>query len=785
MGDGPLDAEIVLIGESVGDRELKKGLPFVGPTGSLLMRKMDEVGIFRSNVRLDNVVQVKPPGGTVAALYLDGNKRRNPSLELREWFDDCRERIKGLSPNVLVAVGEVALQCLTGLQGITRWQCSILESFNGVKTIPLIHPSAVLRSPDKDYGQNMNDLQIGLRKVAEEAKKPDTNLPVRNYVIEPTLEQTINYLHMCRNPESTSFLSIDIETVKGAPILLSIAIAPDPMNAICIPFAVPGGSYWMEEDEVIIWKELYKTLNGIQGKIFQNFIFDTLVLAKHGLPTRNLYFDTMLAEGVMYSELRKGLHVLARKYTREPYWKDDRKEWAATAASSTLWAYNAKDAAVTYEIAMRQLEELERTGMKDYFFNHTMKLCEPVYNMCVRGMRIDAEAYQKVTKNVRKACTSLEDELSGVVGGYINVASPKQVKEYFVKKGYKLERKKTAAGIKETTDKTALVKMRKKYPGDDSIRIMLDIREKSKLLSSYLKESMTDSDGRLRSSCNVEGTETGRFSVSMTAWKTGFNTQTMPPDIRNIVIPDKDMTLVSCDLERAEYFVVAWLSGDPLLTEELETGVNLHHSMGSQIAGYNIDDIKESDPEKYQKFYDIGKRTNHGHNYSMGTITFQDYVLKETGIILDRSTAKRYLELRTQRYPYIRSWHQEIKEEVTRTRCLTNPFGRKRWFFGRVGDYMFREAYAFLPQSTVTHVIKIGLLNIYEKHPWMQLLQEGHDSLLYQVPADREVEALKVLGNATTVPFDLKGKERVIPVSVYSGPNWRDLKEPQNGEEAK
>jgi uracil-DNA glycosylase family protein len=56
-GDGPSDADVMVVGEQPGDVEDKEGLPFVGPAGKLLGRALEEAGVGASDVFRTNVVK--------------------------------------------------------------------------------------------------------------------------------------------------------------------------------------------------------------------------------------------------------------------------------------------------------------------------------------------------------------------------------------------------------------------------------------------------------------------------------------------------------------------------------------------------------------------------------------------------------------------------------------------------------------------------------------------------------------------------------------------------------
>jgi len=58
------------------------------------------------------------------------------------------------------------------------------------------------------------------------------------------------------------------------------------------------------------------------------------------------------------------------------------------------------------------------------------------------------------------------------------------------------------------------------------LQLILKLREKDKLLSSYLK--VTLSDGKIRSMYRVDGTESGRLSAKKFVDDSGLNIQTIP-----------------------------------------------------------------------------------------------------------------------------------------------------------------------------------------------------------------------------------------------------------------
>lgn len=143
---------------------------------------------------------------------------------------------------------------------------------------------------------------------------------------------------------------------------------------------------------------------------------------------------------------------------------------------------------------------------------------------------------------------------------------------------------------------------------------------------------------------------------------------------------------------------------------------------------------------------------------------------------------------------------QEMIKEILRKNntTLTNLFGRKYTFKSRWGDDLFRDAFAFIPQSTVADKInRHGILYIYYNndlfHP-VELLNQIHDSILFQIPLsvgwEEHCRMLKLLVESLESPLEWRGRSFKIPAEVKMLPvNMRDgvtvsPQAPENLEEA-
>ena len=159
LGEGPLPAELMLVGEQPGDQEDKAGKPFVGPAGRLLDKALDEAGIRRDGAYLTNAVKHfkwKARGPR----RIHDKPSWTEQVACRPWLE---EELALAQPRVLVLLGATAAQTLLGRDfRITRSRGVPLDSDLAGLVLATIHPSAVLRADDRDemYAGLVQDLRV-------------------------------------------------------------------------------------------------------------------------------------------------------------------------------------------------------------------------------------------------------------------------------------------------------------------------------------------------------------------------------------------------------------------------------------------------------------------------------------------------------------------------------------------------------------------------------------------------------------------------------------------------
>ncbi|WP_415487050.1 uracil-DNA glycosylase [Candidatus Hikarchaeum yamanae] len=141
-GDGKMNAEILFVGEGPGREEDISGKPFVGRSGLVLDRSLQENGISRGDVRITNCVRCRPP------------ENRNPSKkELSNCKNHLYTEIALVDPKLIVALGRVPSEHLLQREVLVTKEAGEVELANieGVDRSILIciHPAATLYNPNQ------------------------------------------------------------------------------------------------------------------------------------------------------------------------------------------------------------------------------------------------------------------------------------------------------------------------------------------------------------------------------------------------------------------------------------------------------------------------------------------------------------------------------------------------------------------------------------------------------------------------------------------------------------
>ena len=798
-GDGPPTARVMIVGEMWGHSEQRDGRPFAGGSGEELNRMLHEAGLLRSECFVTNVVNAMPPAGLIESWIPKKKKEITSKMVsirgkmcdpiIRQGIDALRDEIKLVKPNLIIAAGNTALWALTGMEGILKWRGSQLMMDGELqplghprrKVIPIIHPAMVFR----DWSLRRIIIQDLRRAAKEVATEEYSNVPQWNFITRPTLNEAVQkldwlYWHITR-ASSPVWVDFDLETKVGH--IESAALSWSLTEAICLPFMTREDrrGYWPTEEveAAVVWR-IYRVLRHANVRVRgQNLLYDSQYTYRHWHFVPRVAQDTMLAQHSLFCGLRKSLDFQASMYCDHyVYWKDDGKIADASVPEDKRWRYNCEDCVRTREVGEVETALLKQMGLEavDAF---QQKMFWPVLQCMQRGVKIDKKLRSDLAWKLQEEIDVRQAFFARVLGHPLNPrSSPQMAKLFYEDLKQKPIWKQRGKGVPSTLtwDDHALAKIGNEDPIlRPLIQKIQEIRSLGVFLSTFVLAPL-DIDGRMRTSYNVAGTETFRFSASENAFGTGTNLQNIPkggdddegfnlPNIRDIFIPDDGYEMFDTDLSKADLRIVTWESNCVEMKAMLKEGKDPYVETAREF--YKDPSIKKTrdDGSEHPK-YRIFKSFAHGTHY-LGT---PHGLAQRLGLTVHDAerTQRWYLG----KYLAIKTWQEEFKKEVAAKRYVENIFGYRRYYFDRPDDAMMREAIAWLPQSTVALYINRIWMNLYENHPAIWVLLQVHDSLVGQYPIHRRDESLAAIEKSAQIvlPYD---DPLIIPVGVKtSSKSW-------------
>lgn len=833
--EGPSNAKLAIVGEAPGAEEERLGRPFVGSTGKINDDILEELNCPRSSVYITNVVKNRPPGNDIDRLGEIGKS-------IQDYLPQLQAELIALQPNCILALGNTALEALTGYKGIEKYRGSILPcTLIDTKVVPTIHPAALLHSEGEGGMKSWKDLTYikwDYERAINQSKFKEYNPPRRNLVIAKNALQLDRFVSRYSDSQ---YVSVDIETYKTFPICVGLAFSKD--EAISIPLfntlSAKNEQGMTKSDQVYCWKLLADILADPKVmKIGQNFKFDERLLyacqndyLDFGLLVRSFFFDTMLAFRILYPELPSSLQFSTSVLTEEPYYKDEGKEYNPKKDKlDRLLLYNAKDAAITFEVFEKELEELDTRDLSNFFFDRVMPL-HPFYSRIEkRGIKRDNFQKLYLEEKYIQRIKEIQKELDVAVIQYLPEEKPRKIKitDHVTitglinanSNGPKGDVPMLLYGLmklpvrKDTSEKTLEQLCHNALNSDkhkDKIRVVeliLEIRKVRKVIGTYI-DTEVDHRGRALTQFRLI-LETGRTATSVlkppitnkpmgVAFQTITKHGDIGTDIRSQYVPDEGYVFLEPDLSGAEARVVAILAKDEKLLKIFKYDLDLHRITTAWLDGtapeedlnefFNccVEDEILRLKNKISLFLrniidsehrQLGKKFRHAGHYDMGKMEAS----RQTGLSAWR--CDKILEKFHANNPNIRKvFHKEIIEALqANNRELTTPHSRTRIFFNRWGPDLFKEAYASIPQSTVSDHTKFAAQRVEKRAPWIQILSESHDSFLSLVPLSYVDKAIDIFKEEMETPIDfskcsLPRGELIIPIEVFIGErNWEEMK---------
>ena len=825
-GCGCSSAKLMIIGEAPGRHEVEKGYPFAGPTGALLDQALAYAELPRHECYLTNVVKIRPPNNK-----LDDLKQIGHSIE--EFLPQLWDEIQSINPNCILALGNTALTALTNLKGIEKYRGSILQCKTGNKVVPALHPAALM--PHEGALSAVHQwkefawIKADVKRAVAQSLFHEYNPPQRTLRVAQNSAEVMRFLSRYQDKDK---VALDVETFKTIPQCIGLAF--NDWEAMSIPLFPTELS--PIHDTVIIWQLLSEFLHDTKIKIMaQNAKFDEKRCRQIGLDWHDCYFDMAMGWHILYPEFPKKLQFISSVITEEPYYKDEGTEFnkgKSKEQNLRQWfLYNAKDAVVEFECCTKILQELEDTGLEDFFWDKIAPLHRLYSDIEDMGILVD----EVVRKQLNRKYSSLRDERQAKLVADIANGNPDvyEIYKHFnvMSNGPKNQVAKLLFGFmklpvrKDTGDDTlkSLANNTVKDPRVKNILTgILEVRKLRKTIGTYIEAepSLQDStrfgdiarafgpSPRIHTQCNINGTETGRTStgilkppVSVEKEGVALQTETKHEDVnlnagggdlRARYIADPDFVFIEPDLSQAEDRVVCVLAKDWDALKDYERTTFRHNKHGlkddrhtttaTYVCGMDFDAITDWERQ-------VGKKTRHSGNYGVGKHQHM-LTLSKSGIFVSEYKAGQQLERFHRENPKIEGiFWAEIQQALQDNSCvLHTPFGRRRTFFNKWGPELFKEAYSQIPQSTISDSVKFSMVNISKRlGPAYRrdffFLEESHDSFLALCRMSCMQETCAIIREEMERPIDFtkctlsRDYQLVIPCEIKVGRRWIEKSE--------
>lgn len=751
-GVGPSKADIMIIGDCPGYSDDYAGEPFTGDSGAKLNYLLEKAKIDRDDVYLTFAVKCKAfRPSDIKAKHIDACE---PYL-MREILD--------VRPKVIITMGKSPLISLTGETTVKDFR-GHFETFEidythkkkerTFKTQVMPTFSAVASLAKWEYDDYIiHDLKKA-KKFLKTKEVP--MLPVPEYKLVLSVKALKEFVERYSNCKSfnTDFETTGLKFFKHE--IINSGYADDTNFATIIPFTEYKAEHmehkkWTEEDVKLAKKinkfirkhkkRIKRAMKQVHAskakKILHNGKFDAKFARYNGIPYKNFYFDTILADALIdenkYHDLNSCMEYRGINYG--PY---DTKLWPYVNKSHSnkksyqfipptmICEYLAIDVCGDRRLYLKQKKELKKEDMEDNLLKTQMPLSHLMARCEYTGTKFNSIRLKEVARIFEARIMELEEKVRKITKDKeLNLGSPKQLLAFFESKNYPFEKmqiKKGKTGYscgEATLKKFAMKKKWAKIP-----KLILEHRSLVKMKGTFLDGKdgtggllqFIDAKSRIHSNWNLHTPRTGRMSCS------DPNLQQIPrpnadfPDanVRQLFEPTKKgWVMFEADYAQLELRVGAHLSQDKTMIKEVQQGVDLHTRNAVRfgtILGFLSKDMTEErfleiknykPPKKWKKKYKTNKKkykqienliheagvfSEHrsfaktlgfGLNYGMDANTLASQFSMDVEDVQDA------IDLYFEKYHLLNDWREEIKELSIEEGVLILPeTGRKRRFTG-------------------------------------------------------------------------------------------------------
>jgi DNA polymerase-1 len=599
------------------------------------------------------------------------------------------------------------------------------------------------------------DFQSLVRKVLEGAPKETA----RDYV---TVRDAAGLEALIAELRAAGTFALDTETTGLAALeveIVGVSFSARAGRAFYVPFnasppILPGG-----KDALLDALRPLLTDPAL-ARVGQNYKYDALVFAGHGLDLPPPDFDTLVASYTVSGAMRRhGLDDLALLYfdlhkipTSELLGTGRKKVTMAEVMIEHVAEYACEDADVTWRLYEVLKNEVEETGNAALYYDLELPLVPVLTAMEKRGITLDTRVLDELDLELTRDMENALGEVRALAGEPdLNVNSTRALGAVLFEK-LEIQRE---AGIKrpkktKTGWSTDQATLNASYADVPIVRRLLEYREVSKLKSTYvdaLPQYINKRTGRVHCSFSQTTAATGRLASS------DPNLQNIPVRtprgrrLREAFVPRAadehgEWLLLAADYSQVELRIMAHLCGDEGMAQAFADGADIHARTASVVFGIEPDAVDRGRRSQ-------AKAINFGLLYGMGP----QRLARETG--LSPGEARDFIEKYFAAFPRVRGWIDATLEGARRNGYVETLMGRRRATPDINSSNQRARAFAenmavnTPVQGSAADVIKKAMIDLERRLTASPLqgvmLLQVHDELLLEVPARELDQTLEVV----------------------------------------
>ena len=502
--------------------------------------------------------------------------------------------------------------------------------------------------------------------------------------------------------------------------------------------------------------------------VAHNSVFEMKHLIHAGLGLENINC-TMLMVNALDGTLPK-LVALAKAWLEWEIPKQlQTSDWSVKDLSSEQVAYAALDAVAAiqlYGVLYEELNNRNLFGVYDLMFRALKSIAQLELN----GIYFNLEAHKELIVGWEIEMRAAEEGLLQLFGPDLNPASSSQLSSWF----------------KENLDEETLKKWPRtktgqlgtgadalnNFPDQPLVKPLRKYKEVSKLLSTYGTKYATHANpatGRIHASFKLGKARTGRMSC------TSPNLQNLPrgKDFRSLFCAPPGRVLLVADYSQIELRVAALVSGDDVMLEAYENGLDLHRTTASKISGIPFEQVTKDQRQ-------AAKAVNFGLLYGQGAPGLARYASNNYGVNMSVQEARKAKFAFFRTYKKLARWQKKTGRLSQRENRIITPGGRVRDFKNEKNGYRYTEALNTPIQGGAAEVLMVtlGVLENHLKGIDAKFVNTIHDEIILEVTAEHShkaaiaLEASMTEGMLTIFP---KASVRNL-VDVNTGPTWAEAK---------